>query len=81
VAAGLGAAPLRLGKELQLVVKPDAEVGQILFVQRVCHGQVGRQSPRQQEPVQGQGRQDPQHDAELKAHRVAEVRQEAPGPR
>lgn len=51
VVAGVSAAMVRLGKELQLAVKLDAEVAYILFVQRVCQGQVGRQSPRQQEPV------------------------------
>lgn len=68
---------LRLAEEQHLALKLDAEVFQILFVQRVCQGQVGGQSPCQQEPVQGQGRQEPQHHAQLQAHRVAQVGQEA----
>lgn len=58
-----------------------AEVLQVLCVQRVGQSQVERQGPCQQEAIQGQGWQDPQHQAQLQEHRVAQVGQQALGPR
>lgn len=64
-----------------LGLKLAAEVFQILCVQRVGQSQVDCQSPCQQEAIQGQGRQEPQHHAQLQEHRVAPVGQQTLGPR
>lgn len=64
-----------------LGLKLAAEVFQILCVQRVGQSQVDCECPRQQEAVQGQGWQEPQHHAQLQEHRVAQVGQQALGPR
>lgn len=63
-----------------LGLKLAAEVFQVLCVQRVGQSQVACQRPCQQEAIQGQGWQEPQHHAQLQEHRVAQVGQQTPGP-
>lgn len=46
----------------------------------MSQGQVGRQTPRQQQPVQGQGREEPQHHSQLHTHGVTQVGEETLSP-
>lgn len=58
----------------------ETEVGQIPLVQRVSQEQVGGQRPCQEEAVQRQSRDRPQHQQQLQADRVTQVQQQPPSP-
>ena len=66
-------------EELQFAAELVPEVSQVMGVQGVRQDQVGGERSSQDESVQGQGRQQPQHYPQLHTHRVAEVGEEALG--
>lgn len=76
----LSSAILWQREEPQFAMQLDTEVGTVLCIQGVSQGQVGRQTPRQQQPVQGQGREEPQHHSQLHTHGVTQVGEETLSP-